>query len=92
MAHIISVLGHTLRDMLAADGWAVVWERRGHCQMSKGDKHRSFPLNVGIPVKLVKSIAETAGWSTERFEEIKGKVLQNATAPSARARSDEPLH
>jgi len=92
MAHIISVLGHLLRDMLVEDGWTLEWERQGKCHMSKGGHHRGFPLNVGIPVGLVKSIAATAGWDAKRFEEIKAKVLESPASPAARARSDQPLH
>jgi hypothetical protein len=70
MAHIVSVLGSTLRDMLLRDGWTLEWERKGRCQVSKGGKQRGFPLNVGIPVKLVKSYAQDAGWDAAKFEDL----------------------
>lgn len=79
MAHIVSVIGHTLRDMLLADGWTPEWERNGHCHMrSPTGKHRGFPLNALIPVHLVKSIADTAAWSAERFEELRTLAIPSS--------------
>lgn len=76
MAHIVSVIGHRLRDMLLLDRWEMLWERAGHCHLrSPRGKHRGFPLNSVVPLKLVKSISETAGWSTDRFEELRQQVL-----------------
>jgi hypothetical protein len=76
MAHIISVLGESLREMLILDGWTLDWERNARCAVSKDGKFpRGFPLHVGLPVRLVKSIADTAGWDAARFEELYHQVI-----------------
>lgn len=70
MPHIVALTGKRLLDMLLVDGWEVVCERDSHCYMVKSGKHRVFPLDAPLGVKLVKSIAKSAGWSAERFEKL----------------------
>jgi hypothetical protein len=82
MPHITSILGATLRDMLVADGWVVQFlHKNGHTYLTKGDKNVGFRVNAVIDVKYVKAIAHNkAGWTAERFEEIRFRVLSSPAA------------
>jgi len=84
MAHIVSVLGHRLRDMLLQDGWKLEWERQGCCHVSKGGKQRGFPLNVALPVKDVKSYAKDASWDARRFDELMQSTIVKLPAAKKR--------
>ena len=80
--HIISVTGTVLRDMLVEDGWTAK-ERAGKCRCTKdGHPDRGFPLSTTLDLKLVKSIAETAGWGAAHFDELRRRVMAKPS-PSA---------
>lgn len=68
------VVGDALRDILVADGWTVVWERMGHVYMQKDGRHRVFPLAAVLSQKMVRLVAECAGWDRKRFDALRAQV------------------
>lgn len=93
MAHIVSITGHTLRDMLIAESWTQEWERDGKCHMRPplGGVPRGFPLSAALPVELVKSIAKNAGWTARQFEDIRSRVACSVVANTVLVASPQRL-